>query len=175
MIWIGVDAHKRVHQGVALRATGVVAQNQIANSAAGWAELRAWAAKWPDRTWAIEGSASYARGLAQFRAELGERVHEVSPEMDGRAATNDLERTRSGRFSPLRMLSGIGPLIVAGLIVRARRATAWLRRSATGSSSRRFTAGSVQRRRNRTSSQPALQAPAESALASDRDDPIPYL
>lgn len=79
MIWIGVDAHKRVHQGVALGATGLVAQRQIPNTAAGWTELRAWAAAWPDRMWAIEGSASYGRGLAQFLAELGERVREVSP------------------------------------------------------------------------------------------------
>jgi transposase len=79
MIWIGVDAHKRVHQGVALGATGLVAQKQIANTATGWAELRTWAAAWPDHIWHIEGSASYGRGLAQFLAELGERVHEVSP------------------------------------------------------------------------------------------------
>ncbi len=90
MIWIGVDAHKRVHQGVALGLTGVVAQKQITNTAAGWADLRAWAGAWPDRVWAIEGSASYGRGLAQFLAERGERVHEVSPKWrpsgDGRCA-----------------------------------------------------------------------------------------
>ena len=79
MIWIGVDAHKRVHQGVALGPTGVIAHKQIANTAAGWDELRAWAGAWPDRIWAIEGSASYGRGLAQFLTERGERVHEVSP------------------------------------------------------------------------------------------------
>jgi len=79
MIWIGVDAHKRVHQGVALGPTGVVAQKQITNTAASWVELRAWAEAWPDRVWAIEGSASYGRGLAQFLVERGERVHEVSP------------------------------------------------------------------------------------------------
>jgi transposase len=53
MIWIGVDAHKRVHQGVALDQAGVVAQKQITNTAAGWAELRAWAEAWPDRVWAL--------------------------------------------------------------------------------------------------------------------------
>jgi transposase len=79
MIWIGVDAHKRVHQALALGPDGVAAQKRVANTPAGWADLHAWAAIWPERVWAIEGSGSLGRGLAQFLAERGERVHEVSP------------------------------------------------------------------------------------------------
>ncbi len=45
----------------------------------GWAILHAWADVWQERVWAIEGSASFGRGLAQFLAERGDRVHEVSP------------------------------------------------------------------------------------------------
>jgi transposase len=79
MIWIGVDAHKRVHQAVALGPAGVVAQKQVRNTPTGWAELHAWATTWPERVWAIEGTGSYGRGLAQFLVERTERVHEVSP------------------------------------------------------------------------------------------------
>jgi transposase len=79
MIWIGVDAHKRVHQAVALGAEGVVAQLRVANTPAGWAALQAWAEPWPERVWAIEGSGFLGRGLAQLLAERGERVHEVCP------------------------------------------------------------------------------------------------
>jgi transposase len=40
MIWIGIDAHKRVHQAVALSVDGVLSQRVIANTPAGWTELR---------------------------------------------------------------------------------------------------------------------------------------
>jgi hypothetical protein len=56
MIWIGIDAHKRVHQAVALSPDGVLAQKVIANTAVGWTELIQWAGSWPERMWAVEGS-----------------------------------------------------------------------------------------------------------------------
>ena len=56
MIWIGVDAHKRVHQAVALSQDGIVGQRQVPNTSVGWTALRAWAAAWPERRWAIEGA-----------------------------------------------------------------------------------------------------------------------
>jgi transposase len=79
MIWIGVDAHKRVHQAVALGTEGVVARRVAPNSQGGWIELLAWAGHWPERSWAIEGSGSLGRGLAQFLAGQHEQVREVSP------------------------------------------------------------------------------------------------
>jgi transposase len=78
MIWIGVDAHKRVHEAVALGPDGTVGHTTVPNTVGGWASLLAWAA-WPERVWAIEGSGALGRGLAQFLAGRGERVHEVSP------------------------------------------------------------------------------------------------
>ena len=79
MIWIGIDAHKRVHQAVALSADGVLAQKVIANTPLGWAELLEWATAWPERIWAVEGSGSLGRGVAQHLASRHERVHEVNP------------------------------------------------------------------------------------------------
>src|SRR5215471_5870121 len=79
MIWIGIDAHKRVHQAVALSADGIQAQKTIANTGVGWTELLRWASTWPERIWAVEGSGSLGRGVAQFLAGRGERVHECNP------------------------------------------------------------------------------------------------
>lgn len=84
MVWIGVDAHKRVHQALALGSDGVIGQRQITNTADGWASLLNWAQVWPERIWAIEGSGALGRGLAQFLAERGEQVHEVSPKWTAR-------------------------------------------------------------------------------------------
>ena len=79
MIWIGIDAHKRVHQAVALSADGVLAQKTIANTAVGWTDVLRWASTWPERIWAVEGSGSLRRGVAQFLACRGERVYECNP------------------------------------------------------------------------------------------------
>jgi transposase len=79
MLWIGIDAHKRIHQAVALSADGVLAQKVIANTAVGWTALIQWASAWPERVWAVEGSGSLGRGVAQFLARNGERVHEINP------------------------------------------------------------------------------------------------
>ena len=78
MIWIGVDAHKRLHEAVALSESGVVGSRRITNDAAQWAALLEWACQWPERVWAVEGAWYLGRGLAQYLAEQGEQVHEVS-------------------------------------------------------------------------------------------------
>jgi transposase len=81
---IGVDAHKRVHEAVALDQAGrEVGRRRVPNSAAGWRELLAWAAGLGEaegpRRWGIEGAWGYGRGLAQRLVAEGETVHEVSP------------------------------------------------------------------------------------------------
>lgn len=78
MIWIGVDAHKQVHEALALGPEGVVAQRRLANTPAAWAALLEWAGQWPERMWAVEGAWYLGRGLAQYLAAQGERVHEVN-------------------------------------------------------------------------------------------------
>jgi transposase len=78
VIWIGVDAHKRLHEAVALSESGIVGTRRIANDPKEWASLREWAQQWPERVWAVEGAWYLGRGLAQFLAEHGEEVHEVN-------------------------------------------------------------------------------------------------
>jgi len=78
VIWIGVDAHKRLHEAIALAEAGAVGSRRIANDPKDWSALLDWARQWPERVWAVEGAWYLGRGLAQFLAEQGEEVHEVS-------------------------------------------------------------------------------------------------
>ena len=78
MIWIGVDAHKQVHLAVALSSEGPVGERTIPNRTEAWAALLDWARQWPERIWAVEGAWYLGRGLAQYLAREGERVHEVN-------------------------------------------------------------------------------------------------
>lgn len=81
MVTIGVDAHKSVHQAVALDDTGAILGSwRGANTPARWQQLLDWAATLPGpRQWGIEGAWNYGRGLAQFLVAQGEPVFEVNP------------------------------------------------------------------------------------------------
>jgi transposase len=87
---LGVDAHKGVHEAVALDAAGqAVGRRRVPNSAAGWRDLVAWAhglggADAPRRR-GIEGAWGYGRGLAQHLVAAGETVYEVSPQWTAEA------------------------------------------------------------------------------------------
>jgi transposase len=98
VIWIGVDAHKRIHQAVAIDERGIVGERRIANSAAAWADLRGWAQQWPERIWAVEGAWYLGRGLAQYLAGQGERVHEVSGRVTARRRGGMVRRGKSDRL-----------------------------------------------------------------------------
>jgi len=81
MITIGVDAHKRVHQALALDAAGTILGSwRGANTPHSWQHLLAWAVTLPGpRHWGVEGAWNYGRGLAQFLVAQGELVYEVNP------------------------------------------------------------------------------------------------
>lgn len=98
MIWIGVDAHKKLHQAVAISVEGVVGQRIIANAAPAWAALLEWARQWPERMWAIEGAWYLGRGLAQYLAEQGERVHEVNGKWTAHRRRGMRRRGKSDRL-----------------------------------------------------------------------------
>ena len=48
----------------------LLGQQRIAATLDGYQTLRAWAARWPDRRWAVEGAYGIGRVLAQHRAGL---------------------------------------------------------------------------------------------------------
>jgi transposase len=81
MVTIGVDAHKRVHQAVALDAAGTILGSwRGANTVENWQQLLAWASTFSaSRQWGLEGAWNYGRGLAQFLVTQGETVYEVNP------------------------------------------------------------------------------------------------
>jgi hypothetical protein len=60
-VMIGVDPHKATHTAVAISAAEEPLGELRVRACAAQAErLLAWAAAWPQRTWAIEGPAGWA-------------------------------------------------------------------------------------------------------------------
>ena len=74
MLIIGVDAHKRVHQAVAIDERGQpVAVWRGGNRPDAWAELHGWAAGLAEqRRWGIEGAHTFGHSLAQYLVARGE-------------------------------------------------------------------------------------------------------
>jgi transposase len=77
---IGVDTHADTHTAAMVSAAtgGVLAEVTVAATAAGYAELVAFAEDRPGRrAWAVEGTASYGVGLTRHLQGAGEDVVEV--------------------------------------------------------------------------------------------------
>ncbi|HEV2124243.1 MAG TPA: IS110 family transposase [Chloroflexota bacterium] len=92
MVTIGTDAHKHVHQALALDDAGTILGTwRGANTPDGWQQLLTWATTLPiARQWGMEGAWQYGRGLAQFLVMHGETVFEVNSRWTA-------ERRRSAR------------------------------------------------------------------------------
>src|SRR6516225_6242299 len=84
-VMIGIDPHKGSHTAVAI-GTGEepLGELRVRASAAQAQRLLAWAAGWPERTWAIEGAAGLGHLLAQQLLAAGERVLDVQPKLGAR-------------------------------------------------------------------------------------------
>jgi transposase len=84
-VMIGVDPHKGSHTAVVIgEAEQPLGKLRVAASAGQAGELAAWAAEWPERTWAVEGAAGLGRLLAQQLVAAGERVLDVPPKLASR-------------------------------------------------------------------------------------------
>ena len=82
---IGVDPHKGSHTAVAVGAgESPLGQVRVRASAAQAQRLLAWAAAWPERTWAVEGAGGLGHLLAQELVAAGERVLDVQPKLAAR-------------------------------------------------------------------------------------------
>src|SRR6266508_3926712 len=65
-VTIGVDPHKTSHTAAALDEHGQLLDRQrIPATSDGYQALRAWAERWPERRWAVEGAYGVGRVLAQ--------------------------------------------------------------------------------------------------------------
>jgi transposase len=84
-VMIGVDPHKGSHTAVAIGAAGEpLGQLRVRASAAQAGRLVAWAAEWPERTWAVEGAGGLGYLLAQQLVAAGELVLDIQPKLGAR-------------------------------------------------------------------------------------------
>lgn len=100
---IGIDAHKRVHQAVAIDEAGrEQARWRGANTPAAWQQLHRWAQELAaTRQWGIEGAGQYGRGLAQYLVAAHEAVVEVNPRQTAAMRRGSRRRGKSDRFDAL--------------------------------------------------------------------------
>src|SRR5690348_6731288 len=93
---IGVDPHKASHTAVAISAAEEqLGELRVRACVAQTERLLAWAAAWPQRTWAIEGAGGLGHLLAQQLLAAGEQVLDVHPKLGARVrllATGDINK-----------------------------------------------------------------------------------
>jgi transposase len=84
-VMIGVDPHKASHTAVAISGSEEPLGELRVRACAVQAErLLAWAAAWPQRSWAVEGAGGTGHLLAQQLLSAGERVLDVQPKLGAR-------------------------------------------------------------------------------------------
>jgi transposase len=94
-VMIGIDPHKASHTAVVINAAEEpLGELRVRASAAQAERLLAWAAAWPERTWAVEGAGGLGHLLAQQLVAAGEQVLDVQPKL---AARVRLLATGAGR------------------------------------------------------------------------------
>ena len=110
-VMIGVDPRKASHTAVAISAAEEPLGELRVRACAAQAErLLAWAAAWPQRTWAVEGAGGLGHLLAQQLLPVGERVLDVPPKLGARVRLlaagdtnkNDPDDARSVAVAALR-------------------------------------------------------------------------
>ena len=110
-VMIGVDPRKASHTAVAISAAEESLGELRVRACAAQAErLVAWAAAWPQRTWAVEGAGGTGHLLAQQLLAAGERVLDVQPRLGARVRLlaagninkNDPDDARSVAIAALR-------------------------------------------------------------------------
>jgi transposase len=93
-VMIGVDPHKGSHTAVVIdQAEVALGEVRVRASAAQVQRLLAWAAAWPERTWAVEGAGGLGHLLAQQLVAAGERVLDVQPKLAARVRLLDAGAT----------------------------------------------------------------------------------
>ena len=110
-VMIGVDPHKASHTAVVIGAAEEPLGELRVRACAAQAErLLAWAAAWPQRTWAVEGAGGTGHLLAQQLLAAGVRVLDVQPKLGARVRLldagdtnkNDPNDARSAAVAALR-------------------------------------------------------------------------
>jgi transposase len=103
-VMIGIDPHKGSHTAVAVGAAEqALGKIRIRACPAQAEQLVAWAAGWPERTWAVEGAPGLGRLLGQQLVAAGERVLDVQPKLAARVRL--LHTGNTGKSDPNDALS----------------------------------------------------------------------
>ncbi len=103
MIVIGVDSHKRTHTAVAADGTGrKLAEITVSATSPGHLELVSWAARFPDRRFALEDCRHLSRRLSADLLRAGETVIRVWPRLMAGARRSSRE---SGKSDPIDALA----------------------------------------------------------------------
>jgi transposase len=101
---IGIDPHKGSHTAVAVGAAEEpLGKIRIRACPAQAGQLVAWAAGWPERTWAVEGAPGLGQLLGQQLVAAGERVLDVQPKLAARVRL--LHTGNTGKSDPNDALS----------------------------------------------------------------------
>jgi transposase len=103
MIMLGVDAHKRTHTLVAVDDAGrKLGERTVAATPDGHLQARQWAARWPERRFAIEDCRHVSRRLEADLLAAGEAVVRVPTQLMAGARKGGRER---GKSDPIDALS----------------------------------------------------------------------
>ena len=110
-VMIGIDPHKGSHTAFALDANETKLGQVRVPAAVGQVDrLLQWSARWPERSWAVEGATGLGHLLAQQLLAAGERVLDVQPKLaarvrllnTGQVNKNDPNDARSVAIAALR-------------------------------------------------------------------------
>jgi transposase len=108
---IGIDPHKGSHTASAIdQAETALGELRVRSGADQLGRLLGWAARWPERIWAVEGASGLGYLLAQQLVAAGEQVADVQPKLAARGRllatgatnTNDPNDARSVAIAALR-------------------------------------------------------------------------
>jgi transposase len=102
MVVIGVDSHKHTHTVVAVEETGhKLAEKTVVATSAGHLELVRWAARFTDRSWALEDCRHLSRRLSTDLLVAGEAVVRVPPKLMAGARRSSREPGKSDPIDAL--------------------------------------------------------------------------
>src|SRR5438552_5079532 len=102
MIVIGIDSHKRSHTAVAVDGTGrKLAERTLPATSAGHLELVRWAARFAERTWALEDCRHLSQRLSTDLLVAGEAVVRVPPKLMAGARRSSREPGKSDPIDAL--------------------------------------------------------------------------
>ena len=102
MVVIGVDSHKRTHTVVATDETGrKLAEKTVTATGTGHLELVRWAARFPERRWALEDCRPLCRRLSNDLLVAGEAVVRVPPKLMAGARRSSREPGKSDPIDAL--------------------------------------------------------------------------